>query len=520
MSETGFLTGVPGTVRGKALLLWCVAAAGIAAIVLAANAPLYNIGQLHTKFMYVDQAGYILSARILAATGELKNGVVFPAQIDNPDFYVHMPGHVVALATSYRLLGWGIFQTLLPSMLAYIAGAVGVFQIGNRLYGSRAGLLAATLFALFPANIAYGFTAMAELTFTCACILALVIFVHVGRRLLPFAPPILLALPFLFRETGAFLIIPMALCVLHVRGWRSAAGASLGSVVTLWTLNRWQIASGKVAASLAWVTEGSFNYGNAFAEPPPALTMGGWLAALGDNIGLNLRHLQGHVSQFPGELMPWALYGVALVLLPVLWIGIARRKRDPFALGAGLLMVFVAVLAVTVYDAKAHKLLRTMMYTFPFGAIVLSGALLPSRDDALASRNDTRTGRLPIGAMLLLVAALGASLQVSRLAARTMTRQDALTLRNTSELAKLHGTGMIVAGNLAAPLATEGYPDVRWCLAPENEETLELVLGRYDVQTIVVFKPLTPEFVTSHGLRMTHRQRIGLRWHTFYQPAP
>jgi len=513
MTETDPFAGTPTTARGGTLLLWCAAAAGIAVVVLLANAPLYNLGQLHAKFMYVDQAGYILSARILAATGELRNGVVFPSQIDNPDFYVHMPGHVVALAAAYRLFGWGVFQTLMPSMVAYMLGAVGVFLIGNRLYGNRAGLLAAVLFALFPANVAYAFTAMAELTFTCACIAALAAFVHVPRRWLPFAPPVLLALPFLFRESGAFLILPMALCVLHARGFVAAAGASAGSVVTLWLLNRWQIASGKVAASLAWVTEGSFNYGDAFAEAPPALSFGEWLGALGDNLALNLQHIRNHCTQFPGELMPWGLYGVVLLLLPVLWIGVARRRRDPFALGAGLLMAFVALLAVLVYDAKAHKLLRTLMYTVPFGVVALSGALLPSS-------GEEQRRRLPIGILVLLAATVGASWQVSRLAARTMTRQDALTVRNTRALARLHGSGMIVAGNLAAPLAAEGFPDVTWCLAPENEETLDLVLQRYDVGTIVVFKPLTPQFVASHGLRMTHRQRIGLRWHTFYQPVP
>lgn len=504
----------PESARGRSLVLGALAAALFAALWLAANAGLYNLDQLHVKFMYVDQAGYILSARILAATGELKNGVVFPAQIDSPDFYVHMPGHVVALATSYALFGWGIAQTLLPSVVGYVLGAVLVFLVGNRLYSLRAGLIATLLFCAFPANVAYSFTAMAELTFTCACIAAIAAFVHLPPRLLAWGPPLLLVLPFLFRESAAFLILPMAWCIVRVQGWRGAALASAGSVASLWAVNRWQIASGKVAASLAWVTEGSFNYGDAFAEAPEPLAAGEWLPALWKNVVLNLRHLEGHVSTFPGELMPWALYGALGIATLAFGLGLPRRRVDPFAFGAGVLMVFVVLLAVTVYDAKAHKLLRTLMYTVPFGAIAVAGQLAPP------AGTGSRIGWKPGATATLLVLVLAAGFQVSRLAAKTMTRQDALTLRNTQELARMHGSGMIVAGNLAAPLAVEGHPDVTWCLAPENEETLALVLERYDVRTIVAFKPLTEEFTREHRLRKTHRQRIGLRWHTFYRPLP
>jgi len=360
---------------GRTLLFWCLGIAALAVLVLTAYASLFQPSRFHVQDMYVDQAGYIMTARILAETGELRNGVLFPAQLDDPSFHVHMPGHSLTLSLFYRLFGFGVFQSLLPSLVSFVLAAVGTFLIGNRLDGRASGAFAAALFVLFPANVAYAFTAMAELTFTLACVATVALFVHLPARRRWLAPPLLLVLPFLFRESGAFLIVPLALLVLREHGLPRAAATTLGSIASLWLVNRWQIASGKLAASLAWVTGGGYNYGDAFADPAPGLSASQWFDALARNVERNLAILEETFAKSPGELMPWCLYvmfGLAAIAIAG---GAVRARRSPFALGAGLLMLLVFVLSVALYDVKLHKMMRSAMFTVPFGAVAVASAL-------------------------------------------------------------------------------------------------------------------------------------------------
>ena len=121
-----------------------------AALVLAAHAPLFGLERLHVQDMYVDQAGYVTTARILAGHGSHADGIVLPALLREDPYYVHMPGHAATLALSYLVLGFGVLPTLLPSLIAYVLATTGVFLLAEGRYGRRAGVLAAALFALFP----------------------------------------------------------------------------------------------------------------------------------------------------------------------------------------------------------------------------------------------------------------------------------------------------------------------------------------------------------------------------------
>ena len=497
----------PGSERvtGRALAGWCAGVAGLAALVLALYGPLFEPSRLHVQDMYVDQVGYVRTARLLADTGELRNGALFPSQLERPAFYVHMPGHSATLALAYAAFGWSVFATLLPSLVSFVLAAVGTFLIGNRVGGRWSGGLAALTFCLFPANVAYAFTAMAELTFTLACVLAVALFLHLPARRRWLAPPLLLVVPFLFRESGAFLIVPLALVVLRECGWLRAGAATLGSVVTLGLVNRWQIASGKLAASLAWVTEGSYNYGDAFPEPRPSLSAAQWVEALASNTARNLDLLGEAFAKRPGELMPWCLFAL-FALAGVASVGGALRfRRAPFALGAGLLMLLVFVLSVTLYDVKLHKMMRTAMFTVPLGAVAAAVAL--RADDGIVALRQAPLrarwiARLLFG--LLAGAALVSSTAVARLGAEAMTRFDSLGDRFTRKLEVLHDDDeVLVAGIAGAPYALEHYP-VAWCLPPANERTLEHMLDALPVGTLLLAEPLTKDLLKRRGLVLVH----------------
>jgi len=492
--------------RGLPLLFWALTIAVAAGWILALFSSLYKPERLHVQDMYVDQLGYITTARWLHDTGELRNGVLIPSQVANPDFRPYMPGHFYALAASYSVLGFSTFSTLLPSLASYVLVAVGLFLVGNKLYGPWSGTLAAFAFALYPADITYAFTAMAELTFTLAGLTAIAVFLHLPRRLWPFAPPVLLVLPFLFRESGAFLIVPLALLVWRARGPWWAALATGGSVVSLKLINAWQIADGKLAASLAWVTTDGFNYNDAFPPPAPELSTSALLSAIGDNTVRNLGLLKELLADWPGELMPVGLI-VILALVPLLLIGGAVRWRaDPVPLGAGLLLLLVLTLALTLYDAQAHKMMRTALFVVPLAAIGLAGIVRP--DDLLfrlrsSGAGALRTGQLATVALLVLVA-YGSHRVCVRAGAR-MTKRDDLIDNRTEVLTHIHDPETLIIGPLGmGPMyAIEHYPVV-WSFPPANLETYREIQKRYRVGTIVTGSRYAPEIEQAMGIRMTH----------------
>ena len=493
--------------RGLPLLFWTLTVALAAGWLLTLLSGPFQPDELHVQDMYVDQLGYITTARILSDTGELRNGVLIPSQIENPRFRPYMPGHFYALAASYGTLGYGTFPTLLPSFVSYVLVAALVFLVGNRWYGRWAGALATALFALHPAVITYSFTAMAELTFTAAGMLALAAFAALPRRAWTFAPPLLLAIPFLFRETGAFLIIPLGLLIWRARGLVAALLATGGSVVTLKLINSWQIADGKLAASMAWVTRGGFNYDDAFAPPEPDLSIGEFLAAVGNNTDRNLGLLKTLLSDWPGELMPIGLV-LVLAVLPLLLIGgLARRRSDPFPLGVGLLLLLVLGLTLTIYDVQAHKMMRTALFLAPWSAIALAGIVRPDR---LAERWRARgTGRLRLGgfaSVALLAAATYGSYGVCVRAGERMCRRDDAMENRADILGRVHDPETVIMGPLGIGPAyvLANYPVV-WCFPAANLETYEEIRKRYRLGTVVSGFPYEPEDVEAMGLTLAYQ---------------
>jgi len=508
------------TARGAELVRWALGVTIAAIVILAAFSPLFKPGKLHVQDMYVDQLGYITTARILVDTGELRNGVLMPSQIQNPRFRAYMPGHFLALAGSYTLFGYNVFSTLLPSLASYVLVALGLFLIGNRLHGRWSGALAAFLFAFYPAEITYAFTAMAELTFTLAAVAAFAAFVHLPRRWWPFAPPILLALPFLFRETGAFLILPMAVLVFRARGLLLAGLATAGSVGSLVLINRWQIASGKLAASLAWVTGGRFNYYNAYPPPEPELSGGELLQGIVGNVERNLGILGEQFTNLPGELMPIGLI-VLLALVPIVVVGGARRwRQDAFPLGAAALLVLVLGLTVTLYDTQAHKMMRTAMFTVPFVALALAGIVRPER---FLNGGSRQGGLRQLPRSFLVAAALlvaGSSIICVR-AGERMTRRDDEMAVASARLAELHDESTVIVGPPpAAPMYPIDHYPVLWSFHAANLSTYALILQQHQIGTILVEEPMPPAFLRPLGMRYKTSLDIGDRTFLVYQPGP
>ena len=94
----------------------------------------------------------------------------------------YMPSYYLALATSYKLFGFGAFQSLLPSLVSFVLAAVCTCLIARRFYGRTAGWLAAILFIAFPPNLFFACVAMSEMAVTASAVIALCVFIYLPPR--------------------------------------------------------------------------------------------------------------------------------------------------------------------------------------------------------------------------------------------------------------------------------------------------------------------------------------------------
>lgn len=312
-----------------------------------------------------DEAGYVSVARNLLHEGRLESNLYLPGALPGPGQVnrLYMPGHYLSLAASLALCGDVWFAAVLPSLVASLLSLVGTYLLAYRLFGPSVARLASAIWALLPLPVVFAWTAMAELTFVAAGVVALVGVASAPLRWRPLLVPPLLVLPFLFRETGALLCFP-ALALLVPRGaerwpWRRLLASGAASVVLLSCVlalpfasqrNRLKAAD-RGYTDAAWTPEGSV---------PERL----------------LRRTRGNLSRLPQlsglELSGYAFWAAGLLAAAALLRG---DPRDPLAwatLGLGLILM---LLIVVTYETAHFRGARQLLFTFPWSCVVLARAL-------------------------------------------------------------------------------------------------------------------------------------------------
>ena len=470
----------------RSIVLGCLGTALAALAVLVLHASFFEPGEWHVHGRFTDQAGYVTTAQGWLDEGDLRSGIVYPAFLAQPDWRPYMPGHYAVLAASFRLFGRSPFAAVLPSLLGYVVCAVGTFWIGQRLYDLRIGSLAALVFLAHPGVVAYAFTAMAELTFTTACVLAMVGFLVVPPQRRPWAMAPLLALPFLFRETGALLFLPMAALAWDASrkpwGLLLTGGAS-GAL--LFALNLWQTATGKGEVPLSWVTRRAFNYVNAFPAEEPELSLGGWLGAVGTNAAGNAIEIWEQLCSTPLAVQVVGFWITALLAAAALGLAWRGGRRDPFAIGAGALGLGFLALSFLLYDVKAHKGMRGMLFALPLVSVAGVAALAPHA----LRRVVGRPGRAVAGVLLGALAV--ADHFVLRAAATDLTRDDEKSAQAVARVREWgHDDRQLLMvdfrfSNDFIGYAVEAYP-VPWSFLPVTDETFELLCERYTPGTMIL----------------------------------
>lgn len=483
-----------------------------ALIVLGAYTRVINVTRVHYISGLVDQVWHVSAARELAETGRLTSNVIFTSLIyqDFTKNILYMPGYYFVLAAVYKLLGFGWIQSMLPSLISFVLAAVCIYLLARRLYGGRAALGAVVLFLFFPAVLFYAFTAMLELVFIAVCLLTMCLFVFLRHYLRPWLGGILLLLPFLIRETGVVLVIPMALLVAaHAPEWRERLGSLaifvLATGLLLISVARSELLAGRPSMLFAFVMAPNdtvlyFDPAAQSAVIHPTLAEG--ISAVIRKSAANLSWLlfDPHKSPFEDVFFFCILGAVILCML------IGFRNRDMFALGSGLASLCMFAFIVGFNRLSGYIGMRHLLFTTPLLMVVV-GAVFAQRLSAW-SRTSSKTF-VQLGAALVL---LGYAL-ISVLSVRFMYKDaagfdafvDGFT-RLVETLGHDDNTVLVSAFPYSAGYAFTHHP-VRWALLPANEESLQMLASKYAIGTLILPRarrldafPLTDASLHSVGL--------------------
>jgi 4-amino-4-deoxy-L-arabinose transferase-like glycosyltransferase len=466
--------------------------AGLA--LLALLAWLVDVSRIHINLpSFNDQVGYISVARNLVESGEWRSNLIYPSTLlqDTSRNYFYMPGHYAALAIAYRLFGFGVWQSLLPSLIGYVVIAVTTYLVGRRFFGRAVGLMAAGLIMLFAPLLIYTLSAMSELDRVAAFALAFALFVALpfyGRLALG---PLLLVAALMFRETNAILLLPTTIIlVAEEKAPRRYWGAALYVVLSLGLMALAVTngpAAGRPSLIAALVFDNQFTtihsdaVAQAAAEPE---SVSQWLSGLLTKMPRELLNAARNAWQAP-LAFEVAYTGIIIALtVAVVWLGVARRQ--PFFLAAALGGAAHLLVIVTVYDRFGYGWLRILLGATPLLAVALAAALPRGRVMA----------RL---ALLLLLAVMAlASVRVFFARATAVDRQDD---RRTAWLERLghDDQAMLVAPHLFLPYVYRHHP-VQWAFVPANDESLALLAARYPIGTLLLPANQLGETLSAEGL--------------------
>ena len=522
------LTALRGTVVRAAL----IGALALASVLICAS--LVGIQELHFDGLggtLNDQFGYITTARNLVETGLLDSEVIYPSvltQTTDKD-YLYMPGYYLTLAATYAIFGFGNIRSLLPSMLAYVVGTIALFLAIRKLYGMDVATISALLFAFFPANLAYALTAMVEPMLTAALLVSLAIFIYLPTKVKVALGPLLLALPMVFRETGAVVGLPFASLILLDHGvdparslrqlrWKPTALFLVLAAVAVTAVLKADFSDGRPSLEpliLISKDEGTI-YNDAYffqSENPgvPAL-----LAAPFVKFAYNARQLVGIFAGSARSVLnggPSALtgadylelvcLGMMLAGVPLSALAIKRRPRDSLLIGglAAVIVLLVAILGQ--YFVRHFQAVRILLIGVPFECV--AGAVLLSSLPRVAP-----TVRfLVVG----LAVALGMTLTVAALRPTDAERTSAQ--RDLEFMQGIHSDNrfvLVTPTGLPFDYLYAHYP-VRWASVPFNAQTLKLLDATYPVGTVVVDNSsseteLTAGDLAAEGLHLFQTTRL------------
>jgi len=348
---------------------------GLAILIIASR--FIDTSEPHLYGALNDQIAYINVARNLLANGTLQSNTVLPATLwqHTTRDALYMPGHPASIALSYKLFGFGAFQSILPSLISYLIAMLAVYFIAARFYEPLAGVAASLMFGLFPPVIFFSFTAMSEMTFIALFTVALAVCFYLPRRLQVWLSPLLLVAPFVFRETASFVAVPLGLYFWldrRAKLWQSLLFVVL-SVILLTVIFQSNLSAGRPTLLKAQLF-GDWHsvYDDALSqEKATNVNWRQWVQVIP---GRAVRQLKAMFIN--PDFAPAATASNYIVMAAMVFAGFAAVfRRDKFAwfLTALNLVSFLAL--IVLFSSSGYRGMRFLLFTYALNVAVV-GALV------------------------------------------------------------------------------------------------------------------------------------------------
>ena len=319
-----------------------------------------------------DQVQYISGARNLSERGQLQTNVILPSTLgqQTKTKILYVPGHYWILSLAFLLFGVNFLSSISFSLLGYVAIVAAVYLCGNKLFGKKAGILAAILTLMFPFYLLFSLTAMAEMSVIASSIIAMLIFLYLPFQRKTVLGPVVAMIPIFFRETSLIVLFPMAALI-----WREAAPDQklketlrfIGASLLLGFLVVKGLFGGRPDLIRANVF-GSFSdiYTDAMSYSQMKPTLLSWVTVgssrLVDNLWLVIKEKPWDAETFTMKLL---LMSTMVIMVR----GI--KNRDVFESSIGLMGLVLWVAILSIYAVTGYRGLRTSLVLGPFFALVL-----------------------------------------------------------------------------------------------------------------------------------------------------
>ena len=472
---------------GRVRFRWVIFLAAVGILNIVIYGFMVDITRLHLFGLhgtFVDQEFYIDAARHVIDEGKLDSTVIWTSTLNQVYHrnYFYMPGHALAIAVSYRIMGESPVTSILPGVFAYLGCIALLYIIGSRLVNRRVGSLSGFLFAIFPPSLIYGFSAMSEMTLLCACLAAFTAFLYLPVRYRHVAGPLLLCVPFLFRETGPLWIVPMvAVMLTETRGpkWKTEVIAFIGiSLILLLAIYRLDWIQDRPSLFYQNLLSKTFGdkYMDAFAalQKPSSITE--WaeiLVARGlQNLRTLVRILLGRGDLLEILLLHLLLWPPLLVLLTLRWMG--RLRNLVFAYAVMAVVLFGAI--TFLYHWETYIGIRQAMLISPLGAIA-AGCFF----DRLCPDRRRLASVVVVITTLMLPISLAAAVSINRSDSKMKYFELVLQTIDIDQ----RGT-LISSHEFGVPYLYRNRRG-KWAYMPANEKTLLLLQKKYPVSAVIYF---------------------------------
>jgi 4-amino-4-deoxy-L-arabinose transferase-like glycosyltransferase len=439
-----------------------------------------------------DQVGYISVARHWLDDGRLDSSVIYPSLLGQKfgRNSLYMPGFYAELALTFRMLGYSALTARLPALVSFLLACGLVYWIARRLFDREAAIYALALFAFFPLNLFYAFTAMAEMPLVAAGLAAFSAFLAAPEKFRWWVGPVALALPMLFRETGVALGVVMCAMLFFSATEACRPKATLCGLLVCVVLVALVLSPAGAGRPSMWkaniLAQGGFEalYSNAFALKQVPDSGRDWVAAVGYKFHSNLYSLMRGFAygRLESAAMLFLLSGIPLGVW--LWL----RKRDAFALGVALAVGLLLIADLGVYTVWSFRGIRSLLLMEPFVAVLWGMTIgLWTRDRGPAVRN------------LLVSSCFVVGLGVTASICRTQRDAVAQAKEDTSFLESVIGDSkqlVVSPWVLSLDYVNEHYPQ-RWAFVPANCPTLQLLDLKEGIGTLIV--PAQPGLEAERG---------------------